>query len=107
MKTKNLDIKQIPQPELLVSGAAGIYIPQTFARVYNVPEYFKNYSEIKEDLELLAAEGSQDTEDYWDIWDEVSSVAKMINEDGLEFYLWQNDDLWSVPKNYNNEDFFN
>ena len=39
--------------ELLINDSDGIYIPQTFAEIYDIAENFENYDEIKNDLELL------------------------------------------------------
>lgn len=94
------------QPELLVDSHHGQYIPQFFAQTYNLPENFKNYDSVKEDLETLSKENSNETENYWDIWDEFLNKAIMILK-GNEYYIEYSDsDLFTIPVNFNGEDFF-
>jgi hypothetical protein len=94
------------EPELLIDSASGIYIPQEFAKTYNVPENFQNYEEIKKDIEFLSKKNSQKSSEYYEIWDNILNKAKMTNGK-INGYLYHCCDLWFVPENYDNEDFFN
>lgn len=83
--------------ELLINSAHGQYIPQIFAQTFGLPENFINWDEIKEDIEFLKSEGSNEHEDYWEVWDELINNAKL--KSGFELY--QDDDLWAVPEGFN------
>lgn len=99
MKTKTLE------PELVIDCQHGIYIPQIFAIRYGLPENFLNWNDIREDIEFLQAEDSLEKEEYFDVWSDVIDNAK-LQVNGNEYYLYPNDNLWAVPVNYENEDFF-
>jgi hypothetical protein len=95
------------EPELLVSDANGIYIPQTFAQLFDIPENFKNYDEVKDILNILKLENSVEREDYIDLFIELENNAVLIANES-EYYLYSKDGgLWCIPVNYDNEDFFN
>ena len=55
---------EIKHFECVVDGHHGVYIPQTFAEWY--PEWLDD-----EEREILLA--GPEHEDYWDVWDEVTS----------------------------------
>lgn len=55
---------EIKHFECVVDGHYGVYIPQTFAERY--PEWLDD-----EEREILLA--GPEHEDYWDVWDEVTS----------------------------------
>ena len=97
MKTEN----NTQEMEFLVDSHHGQYIPQIFAKVYGLPENFDNWEEIKEDIYFLSEDESNEKEDYWSVWDEILTNAKL--KSGLELY--QNEDLWAVPEGFNWDEF--
>lgn len=95
------------EPELLVDSHHGIFTMKIFSLEFNDPSNFINYSEIKKDLDYLSNEKNMDNENYLYSWEFVLYNARLINKDGVTGYLYQNEDLYFVPDEYNNEDFFN
>ena len=79
---------------LYLSDARGIYIPRDFAEctyrecVWNVTD---------EDWAILLQ--GPDAEGYWDTWDDVLSRALVVEpETHAQYTLWQDGDLWLVPR---------
>jgi len=72
---------------LLVDGCQGVYIPKIFADGYNSDEW--NCEE--EDFEILK---DPEHELYWDVWCEVLANAKLLDNQGNTWRLWQDGDLW-------------
>lgn len=89
------------EPELFCDGASGIYIPQRFATEI-AREKVTGVSE--EDYATL--ERGPEEEGYWETWENVVCNAKITTSDGTTWFLWQDGDLWVVPKGYENDDFF-
>lgn len=77
--------------ELFADGNRGIYIPQYFAESV-VREKVSGVS--AEQWEIL--ESGPDHESYWDVWDEVERDAILTKDDGTQFCLHQDGDLWIV-----------
>lgn len=78
---------------LYASDSRGVYIPQHFAEsVYRD----KCVGVSDEDYAIL--EAGPDHEWYWDTWDTVINNAELTGDDGVKYYLWQDGDLWLVPK---------
>jgi hypothetical protein len=99
--------KQTLEPQLLIDSHCGIYTMNEFSHRFNLPENFVNYDEVKEDLGYLGIEANIDNENYNYAWINVIDNAKMIDTNGVNGYLYQNEDLYFVPDGYENEDFFN
>lgn len=99
MKTK--EVKK--EMELLVNSECGQYIPQIFARSFGSPENFLNWDEIKEDIEFLASDNSNEHEDYWEVWEDVLTNVELKSG----FTLYQNEDLWAVPEDFNWDEYEN
>lgn len=76
--------------ELLIDGAAGIYVPQEFAERFDMEEWHVS----KEDAEALLA--GPDGEYYWDAWDQVEATAYNVDESGTTWCLLQDGDLWAI-----------
>jgi hypothetical protein len=77
---------------LLVNSANGIYIPQVFRQ--NFGHVIKNSIDLTDyllDLEDVYGEY------YWDSWDYLLSNAVLLMGH-KEYYLWQDDDLWAIPR---------
>lgn len=91
--------------ELLVTSANGVYIPSIFCNDYSIPENFKNYNFLKEDLEYVANEENIYKEDYLDRWCNIENNAVLI-ADGTECYLCFYEDLWAIPCGHDIEEYF-
>lgn len=79
--------------ELYASDNRGVYIPQFFAETV-IRELVHGISD--EQWNTLCA--GPDHEWYWETWDEVTSNAEIDLPNGKKAYLWQDGDLWIVPK---------
>jgi hypothetical protein len=81
---------------LFVTDAMGIYIPQIFAKQIK-RDCVTGISD--EDFAILEA-GPDDGPDhgYWETWDDVLNNATITDPDRGEFSLYQDGDLWLVPK---------
>lgn len=77
--------------DLLVSGSHGVYIPQIFAG-FN----FTNWSGIdSEDIEvLLRGPDHEESQNYWDVWNDVTISAVHTDTNGNVWRLWQDVELW-------------
>lgn len=79
---------------LYADGCRGIYIPQFFAQSV-IRNCVAGVS--PDDWAILEAGPEHDL--YWDVWDDVLANAELTNpKTGETFTLWQDDDLWAVPK---------
>ena len=74
---------------LLIDGAAGIYIPRNFYENFDFSTWNLSISDFPE-LSMPENEG------YWDAWDEVLARAQYHDNDGHIWTLYQNDDLFAV-----------
>jgi hypothetical protein len=79
-------------PQLFISDASGIYIPQRFAEEV---DRSKVSGVGDEEWEILLSGPSN--EDYWDVWDEVECFA-IIRDKGTSYFLYQDGDLWLIPE---------
>jgi hypothetical protein len=80
---------------LYTSDRHGIYIPQYFAESIK-PECLTNVS--SDAMDILKA--GPDHMEYWDAWNDVEAQATVTDpSNGIEYYLWQDGDLWLIPVN--------
>ena len=79
---------------LLVDSAAGIYVPQRFVSNYEADKW-----SIEED-DAAILEAGPDYEEYWDVWDDVLSNARHTDDDGHEWTLHQDEDLWAIREDH-------
>ena len=77
--------------EILLSGARGIYIPQSFAEGF-LPHYW-GFAADDEDIATLR-EGPE-AEWYWDAWNNVLARAEHTDSAGNVWLLSQDDDLFA------------
>jgi hypothetical protein len=80
---------------LLFDGGHGQYVPQFFAELY--PELLD-----EEQKEVLK---DKDHDLYWEIWADVMDNVTITDAEGVEYYLYQDGDLWLVPVGYELEEF--
>jgi hypothetical protein len=84
-----------PEPLLWLSDARGQYIPRDFADSFT--DRNKNVVDVSaEDWAILDA--GPDHEHYWDTWSDVEQSARVIDDNGVEYTLYQDGDLWLIPK---------
>jgi hypothetical protein len=93
MSTLQDDGPNLENAELFCDGASGIYIPQRFAQEVT-RKFVTGVSE--EDYAVL--EAGPDHEHYWDAWADVTDNAQINHPELGECYLYQDGDLWVVPK---------
>ena len=82
-----------PQPVLYLDSARGIYIPRDFAQSFASTKYVSGVSNT--DLEIL--EEGPNGALYWDVWTDVLDNAIITGDDGIPYYLYQDNDLWLIP----------
>lgn len=75
---------------LLVSDANGVYVPQVFAKAYDL----SLWSGIdQEDIDII--DQGPDQEGYWDAWTNILSSAT-YQHGGDQYHLHQDGDLWAI-----------
>jgi hypothetical protein len=88
------DYIDLSNAELYADSNRGVYIPQHFAESIN-RACVTGVSE--EDYNILLA--GPEHEFYWETWGRVTDNAVITNPNtGKECYLYQDGDLWVVPK---------
>lgn len=87
---------KISEPELLVSGSYGIYVPQMFSENFNLEDFGFSKKDAEELKEILS---NIDHDEYWDAWDDILSHAKTKRGETL----YQSDDLWLIPEDFDLE----
>lgn len=75
--------------KLLITDAAGRYIPQQFV------ENFEGWGLLPQDFQILR--DGPDHLDYWETWDDVLNYAT-IKHDGVLYRLHQDGDLWALAE---------
>lgn len=78
--------------ELLLSDSHGIYIPKLWADELSEEEA-ESFSVSWESV--LLCQAGPDEENYWEAWQEILDSAQW-EEDGVDWRLHQNGDLWAV-----------
>jgi len=78
---------------LFADSNRGVFIPQFFAQ------------SVKRDLvtgihlsEYLILDAGPDHAEYWEVWECVTNNCVVKHPDGTEYVLYQDGDLWLVPK---------
>jgi hypothetical protein len=100
MTAENVDMS------IIVDGSNGVYVPQKFAKKeftdicdYNGNELNETY---KEYLDFLAADDSHETEEYWEVWQDIIDnvcLFKMIDGKRCLYSLHQENDLFAISLN--------
>lgn len=79
--------------QLLLGDSHGVHIPKLWADEIGDEEEAESFSVSWGDV--LACQAGPDAEGYWDAWDAILRDAQW-NENGEEWSLHQNGDLWAV-----------
>ena len=83
-----------PEPMLWLSDSRGQYIPRDFAASFS--DRAKHVIGVSdEDWRILEAGPEHDQ--YWDAWQDVLKNARVTNEDGVIYTLYQDGDCWLIP----------
>jgi len=87
-----------PDMMLWLSDNRGVYIPRDFANSFaDRSKHVAGVSE--EDWTILEAGPDYETNPlYWDTWNDVEQSAVVTDENGHEYFIWQDGDCWLVPK---------
>jgi len=83
---------------LYANDSHGVYIPQHFSESID-PRHLSGVT--GEDMAILLA--GPDHEYYWDAWHDVESNAVLTDSDGIEWVLYQDGDLWLLPRDWTPE----
>jgi hypothetical protein len=80
---------------LICDSRHGIYMPKLIAEeILTGNIKLKNFKEVTYELGEL---GNPENEFYWECWDDFMSKAILLDINGKEFYLHQDEDVWAVP----------
>ena len=79
---------KIESVQLLLSDARGIYIPRDFAEGFDMDKWHVK----THDAEILK---NPEHEWYWETWDNVLNYAYYLDDNGNQFDLIQDGDLWA------------
>jgi hypothetical protein len=81
---------------LIADSHHGQYIPQLITKgELNNPLW--DWSEVsEEDINSLLTGPEDDF--YWEAWNNAESQIKITSEEGVKYFLCQNDDLWAIPE---------
>ena len=77
--------------QVLVEDRYGVYIPQAFAKNYDMSKW----NNINQDDLNILLKGPWDNELYWEAWESILNNATYTNQDHT-WYLYQDGDLFAV-----------
>lgn len=89
-------MKRIDAITLILSDARGIYIPRDFVidECGEIDyEHCKAWHIKTEDAEILK---NPDHDAYWDTWNDILNYAYFTDDDGNDYRLHQDGDLWGL-----------
>lgn len=81
----------------LLDSSHGNFLPQIFAERYGKDYGLKDYV-----IDILAL-GPNDGQ-YWGVWDEVLQFAYRTDEEGRNWVLLEDEDLYEVCNDYESEE---
>jgi len=84
-----------PKAVLLFDSARGVYIPRDFATAFTPSDRAHVTGVESNDWAVL--EAGPDNELYWDVWLGVCDSAIITDDNGDQYMLWQDGDLWLIP----------
>ena len=95
-------MKTIEDVVLLADSHHGVYIPQLVVQQY-LEHPMWDWSKVsKEDIDSVLA--GPDNEWYWEAWENIENEVKVVDEDGTEYMIMYNEDLWLVPTDISEEE---
>ena len=88
-------MRKKPEPLLFLNDARGVYIPRDFAQSF--VDRNKSVQGVS-DEEWAILEAGPEHEQYWDVWNDIETTAKVTDYiNGVEYTLYQDGDLWLIP----------
>lgn len=99
-------MENIPESAILhLDGNRGQYMPRDFFEI-TIPECIKWDCSDETKTWILATCKDPENESYWHAWNDAENHCTIVDPDsGIEYYLYQDMDLWLVPKGENDERF--
>ena len=95
-------MKTIEDVVLLADSHHGVYIPQLVVQQYLDHPMWDWSKASKEDINAVLS--GHDNEWYWEAWDSIMGEVKVVDEDGTEYMMMYNEDLWLVPVDISEEE---
>lgn len=83
-----------PKPLLWLDETRGLYIPRDFANSFaDRSKSVKNVDQKTWDI----LETGPEHELYWDTWANIKRDAVVIDENGVEYFIYQDGNCWLIP----------
>jgi hypothetical protein len=76
--------------QILLDSNRGVYIPQHFAEIVQAGMSWEGYD--SDDIDALLQ--GPDSENYWEVWEDVYSNTVFVDSNGNRWCLWQDGDLF-------------
>ena len=83
-----------PDMQLWLSDNRGQFIPRDFATSF--ADRAKHVEGVSDET-WATLEAGPDSEWYWESWESVLDHARVTDEHGVKYRLWQDGDLWLIP----------
>lgn len=84
-------VKTLEAVILFLDSRRGTFIPRDFAQCIK-REAVEGVN--PKTLDELAKEDSPESEDYWELWQEVLANARVKHENGYVYHVHQDGDVW-------------
>lgn len=85
------------EPNLILSDANGIYIPQMFCNDIDADWCKLAHIDYKD---VQVCQIGPDHEWYWEAWQSILDNMEYTDQHGVTWGLHQDGDLWEVPADY-------
>jgi hypothetical protein len=91
--TDKMDDIDLSNAELYAADSRGVYIPQYFAE-----SVMRDCVANVTDWQWQQLDAGPDADGYWDAWSSVCDNAVISDRNGKEWTLYQDGDLWIMPR---------
>ena len=91
------------EPALVLTDSHGVYIPQLWCADLD-RDQAEAIGVSWEDVQ--ACQYGPDHEWYWEAWQTIIDCASMTDQHGTTWTLYQDGDLWEVPKGFSFADAY-
>ena len=85
-----------PVKVLLIGDERGIYIPQSFATLWDKEERTRRVIGVTDEGWKIL-EAGPDHPEYWDAWLYICDLATVIDANGVKYSVYQDGDCWLIP----------
>lgn len=72
----------------------GVYIPQHFSESF--ADRAKSVAGVSDETWRILESGP-DHEWYWEAWDDVCRDARVTDDNGQQYFVYQDGDCWLIP----------